>query len=141
MRYRRSFGYLAAILLLAVACGDDTPTTGPVTIETDIDRSASPINGTFEVTVGADVLGCSSGTVVQMQSETFGKRDNVMTWESGPNTGTFTIGEGSEDLDDWSVLESSDDFTGLQGEGLYTLDLPSPTTLTVTYTGDIEYTS
>ena len=126
MRYRRSFGYSAAILLLAVACGDDTPTAGPVTIETDIDRSASPINGTFEVTVGADVLGCSSGTVVQMQSETFGKRDNVMTCESGPNTGTFTIIYASEGFD-WNVLESSDDFAGLQGEGLFSFVLGATT--------------
>ena len=74
MGYRRWFGYLAAILLLAVACGGDTPTAGPVTIKTDIDRTVSPLHGTFEVTVGADVLGCSSGAVVQMNSETFGNR-------------------------------------------------------------------
>jgi hypothetical protein len=131
---------LAAILLLAVACGGDTPTAGPVTIETDIDRSASPIQGTFEVTVGADVLGCSSGTLVQMQSETFGKRDNVMTCESGPNAGTFTIVY-SPDNFNWNVLESSDDFAGLQGEGGLTWVLPSANTLAETFTGDIEYNS
>ena len=141
MGYRRWFGYLAAILLLAVACGDDTPTAGPVTIETDIDRSASPINGTFEVTDGADVIGCSSGTVVQMQSETFGARDYVMTCESGSNTGTFTIVSGAGDSFNWSVLESSDDFAGLLGRGVFAFDLPSPTTLTETFTGAIEYTS
>ncbi|MEE8406281.1 MAG: hypothetical protein V3S32_03955 [Acidimicrobiia bacterium] len=141
MRYRRWFGYLAAILLLATACGDDTPTAGPVTIQTDIDRSASPIQGTFEVTVGADVLGCSSGTVVQMQSETFGKRDNVMTCESGSNAGTFTIIYDPDDTPKWNVLESSGDFAGLQGEGGLSWVLPSPSSLAETFTGDIEYNS
>ncbi|MCH8900647.1 MAG: hypothetical protein IH942_09195 [Acidobacteria bacterium] len=61
MRYQR-IGYLAAILLLAAACGGDTPTAGPVTIETEIDFSTEPFHGTFEVIDGADVLGCSSGT-------------------------------------------------------------------------------
>ncbi len=141
VRYRRWFGYLAAILLLAVACGGDTPTAGPVTIETDIaDLSASPISGTFEVTVGADVLGCFSGTLAVMESEKFGWFDTVMTCESGPKTGTFTITDGGPQFD-WSVLESSDDFAGLQGVGRMTFVLPSPTTAEETYTGDIEYTS
>ena len=117
-----------------------TLTAGPVTIKTDVDRSQSPLSGTFEVTVGVDVLGCSGGTLVSMNSETFGKMDNVMTCESGPNTGTFTIVYRTEDFN-WSVLESTDDFTGLQGEGRFSFVLPSPSTLTETFTGDIEYTS
>ena len=140
MGYRRSFGYLAAILLLAVACGGDTPTAGPVTIETALDRTLSPISGTFEITVGADVLGCSSGTVVSMNSETFGKTDNVMTCESGPNAGTFTIIHDAGDTSRWNVLESSDDFAGLQGEGRISFVL-GETTVAETYTGDIENTS
>jgi hypothetical protein len=132
---------LAAILLLAVACGGDTPTAGPVTIETDVDRSVSPLQGTFEVTVGADVLGCSSGTLVSMNSETFGKKDHVMTCESGSNAGTFTIVYDPGDLSNWSVLESADDFAGLQGEGHVSWVLPSASTLVETFTGDIEYTS
>ena len=139
MHYRRWFGYLAAILLLAAACGGDTPTAGPVTIETKVDRSESPLQGTFEVTVGADVLGCSSGTLVSMNSETFGKDDHVMTCESGPNAGTFTIiYDFSESR--WNVLESSDDFAGLQGEGRMSFVL-GETTVEETFTGDIEYTS
>jgi hypothetical protein len=135
---------LAAILVLAVACGGDAPTAGPVTIETDIDRSASPsegtFEGTFEVTVGADVIGCSSGTLVRMQAETFGWSDEMMTCEAGPNTGTFTITYRDE-LTDWSVLESSDDFTGLQGVGRLTFVFPDANSVEETFTGDIEYTS
>jgi hypothetical protein len=59
---------------------------------------------------------------------------------SGPNTGTFTILHGGEP-NEWSVLESSDDFAGLQGEGGLTWVLPSASTLAETFTGDIEYTS
>jgi len=118
-----------------------TPTAGPVTIKTDVDRSVSPLQGTFEVTVGADVLGCSSGTLVQMDSGTFGKKDNVMTCESGSNAGTFTIVYDPVDTSRWNVLESSDDFAGLQGEGRMSFVLPSPSTVAETFTGDIEYTS
>jgi hypothetical protein len=128
------------VALVVGACGDETPTAGPVTIETDIDRSASPISGAFEVTVGADVLGCSSGTLVSMNSETFGKDDHVMTCESGPNTGTFTIIYDATDTSRWNVLESSDDFAGLQGEGRMSFVLGT-TTVAETFTGDIEYTS
>ncbi|MEE8376476.1 MAG: hypothetical protein V3S26_09175 [Acidimicrobiia bacterium] len=118
-----------------------TPTAGPVTIKTEVDLSESPLQGTFEVTVGADLLGCSSGTLVQMNSETFGKKDNVMTCESGSNTGTFTIIYDPGDTSRWSVLESSDDFAGLQGEGRLSWILPSPSTVVETFTGDIEYSS
>jgi hypothetical protein len=115
------------------------PTAGPVTIKTDIDRTVSPLSGTFGVTVGADLLGCSSGTVVSMNSEKFGWDESVMTCESGANTGTFTIIHGGESR--WSVLESSDDFAGLQGEGRMSFVLNSTTTVVETFTGDIEYTS
>jgi hypothetical protein len=118
-----------------------TPTAGPVTIKTDVDRSVSPLQGTFEVTVGADLLGCSSGTLVQMDSETFGKKDNVMTCESGANAGTFTIIYDPSDTSRWNVLESSDDFAGLQGEGRMSFVLPNASTVVETFTGDIEYTS
>jgi len=118
-----------------------TLTAGPVTIKTDVDRSVSPLQGTFEVTVGADVLGCSSGTLVSMNSETFGKKDHVMTCESGPNTGTFTIIYDPTDTSRWNVLESSDDFAGLEGEGRISFVLLDASTVVEMFTGDIEYTS
>jgi hypothetical protein len=73
-----------------------------------------------------------------MNSETFGKKDNVMTCESGPNTGTFTIVFSPENFN-WSVLESSNDFAGLQGEGRFSAVLGA-STVVETFTGDIEYT-
>ena len=78
--------------------------------------------------------------MVSMNSETFGKYDHVMTCESGPNTGTFTIIYDATDTSRWSVLESSDDFAGLEGEGRISFVL-GQSTVVETFTGDIEYTS
>ncbi len=141
MHFRRWFGYLAAILLLAAACGGDTPAAGPVTIETEIDLIGTP-HGTFKVTVGADVLGCSSGTFVDMPGTPV-KTNKVMTCESGSNAGTFTILFDPPGGLDWSVLESSDDFAGLQGGGDFSwvLDQNNSAKGEETVTGDIEYTS
>jgi hypothetical protein len=116
-----------------------TLTAGPVTIETELDLSDTPNGGTFEITIGADVLGCSSGTFVQMDSETFAKKDSVMTCESGSNTGTFSIVYDPENFN-WNVLESSGDFAGLQGEGRFSFVFTSANVIDETFTGDIEYT-
>jgi hypothetical protein len=137
---RRLFTGLIATVLILSACSD-TPTAGPVTIETEIDFSGRSYHGTFEVTVGADVLGCSSGTFVDTPGIPE-KTNKVMTCESGSNTGTFTIRFDPPDGRDWRVLESSDDFAGLQGEGDFSwVQYPSTKSGEETLTGDIEYTS
>ncbi|MCZ6739211.1 MAG: hypothetical protein O7C01_05480 [Actinobacteria bacterium] len=149
MRYRQWFGYLAAILLLAAACGDDTPAAGLVTIETEIDFSSEPYGGTFEVTEGADILGCSGGTFVDSPQTNDIKK--LLTCTSGSNAGTFTIvfapgeydsGPG-DDNGPWSILEGTDDFTSLEGGGAFWViydpnDLPKGVE---TMTGEIELTS
>ena len=149
MRYLH-FGFLALVLLLAAACSDDTPTEGPVTIVTQLDFSDQPVIGTFEVTEGADVLQCSSGT---FEDELVAPRNllKVFTCESGSNEGTFTAkfnitsasAAGSlVDRGPWSVVEGSDDFVDLQGGGewsvVYSPDVPEGVE---TWTGDINYTS
>ena len=137
---RRLFTGLIATVLILSACGD-TPTAGPVTIETEIDFSGNSFRGTFEVTVGADVLGCSSGTFVDRPGIPE-KTHKVMTCESGSNAGTFTILFDPPDGRDWRVVESSDDFAGLQGEGDYSWVLfQSSRNGEETLTGDIEHTS
>jgi hypothetical protein len=144
------FGFLALVLLLAAACSDDTPTEGPVIIVGQIDFSDRPVHGTFEVTEGADVLQCSSGTF----EDGFVSESNILrafTCESGPNEGTFTTAfritsesapESLVDSGPWSVEEGSDDFIGLQGGGewsvVYSPDGPEGVD---TWTGDINYTS
>ena len=150
MRYLR-VGFLAGVLLLlAVACSDDTPAAGPVTMVTQTDFSERPVVGTFEVTVGADVLGCSSGTFM----DEFVATDDikkVMTCDSGSNEGIFTVsfalngpdaGPGDEN-GPWSVVEGSGDFVGLQGSGDWSMvEATDDSNQGVeTLTGDIEYTS
>ena len=129
------------MMLVVAACGDDTPTAGPVAFKATINLSDSPVVGTFSVTTGADVLGCSSGTVVQMANPVW-IGNSIMTCDSGPNMGTFTVDHGSEDVYVWNVVESSGDFAGLQGEGSWEFVLTSANAASVveTFTGDIDYT-
>lgn len=157
---------LMAVLVLAACAGDDsgdvdtstsgaeaaddTPTAGPVTIVTQADFSDRPVVGSFEVTVGADLLGCSNGTFV----DDFVARDDikkVMTCDSGSNEGIFTLvfalngpdaGPGDEN-GPWSVVEGSGGFVGLQGSGDWSMvEATDGSDQGVeTLTGDIEYTS
>jgi hypothetical protein len=148
MRYLH-FGFLALVLLLAAACSDDTPKEGPVTIENQVDFSFRPVAGTFEVTEGADVLGCSSGAFVDAGSPDTGIQ-RVYTGDSGSNEGSFTANfnfeaEKFEESDNgtWTVVEGSDDFAGLQGGGDWSIVYPTdgPDIGVGTWTGDIKYTS
>ena len=151
MRYLR-YGLLAVVvLLLAAACSDDTPKEGPVTMVNEVDFSMRPVTGTFEVTEGADVLGCSSGTFVDAGSPTDGIQ-RVYTCDSGSNEGSFTasftfVANGSSDSSGdngtWSVVEGSDDFDGLQGSGDWSIvyEQTGPDVGSGIWTGDINYTS
>jgi hypothetical protein len=159
MRYLR-YGFLAVVVLLLVAaCSDDSTTEGPVTIVTQVDFSDRPVHGTFEVTEGADVLQCSSGTF-ENGFTTAGNNPKVFTCESGSNEGTFTTifapfesapGPGDEN-GPWSVVEGSGDFVGLEGGGDWSVVFATPTgdesfvtgdenVGVETMTGDIKYTS
>jgi hypothetical protein len=148
MRYLH-FGFLALVLLLAAACSDDTPTEGPVTIVTQADFSGQTVVGTFEVTEGSEVLGCSSGTFVDTPGDDGIHKD--FTCEIGSKDGNFiavfvpdpeTPGPGDEN-GPWSISVSTQDFVGLIGEGDFSVvfapdDAPRGVE---TLTGDIEYTS
>lgn len=55
----------AGLLLLGLAStASAAPTSGPMTIVTHIDFSSFPFQGTFAVTEGASLLGCTGGTFV-----------------------------------------------------------------------------
>jgi hypothetical protein len=144
-------GLTAAVLSNLSTDGEPAaPAAGPVpvTIVAQVDFDDRPVIGTFEVTEGADVLQCSSGTFVDGRVNQ-ANHLRVFTCESGPNEGTFTAiftindpptGPG-DDNGAWNVSEGSDDFVGLQGGGEWsavnTGDLPESVE---TWTGDIEYT-
>ena len=147
MRYLR-YGLLAVVVvLLAAACSDDTPKEGPVTWVNEVTFGSQGVSGTFEVTEGADVLGCSSGTFVDSGNPDVGVQ-RVQTCDSGSNEGTFTVAFAFDDFTDegengtWSVVEGSDDFVGLQGGGDWFIVYPTDPNLGVgTWTGDINYSS
>jgi hypothetical protein len=124
----------------------------PITIETDADFSSEPIHGTFEVTEGADILGCSNGTYVDTPPDnqfnpSVDEINKVMTC-SEPDTGTFTIAFVPDGYDNgpgvlngpWRILNGVDDFADLQGEGDHWLVMDGPKSGVETYAGNIEYT-
>jgi hypothetical protein len=123
------------MMLVVSACGSDTVRTGPVTFETalatGIDFSTQGFSGPFEVTEGADTLGCSAGTWEDTRNDEPGDLQSVskfMTCSEG-DTGTFTINyipgayetgtpTGSSE-GPWHIEDATADFEGLQGEGDY----------------------
>ena len=99
------------------------PPKGTVTIKTKIDFNDWPRAGIFEVTEGADILGCSAGSFVDTPVEP--KVQKLLTCESGPKSGTFTVeftaeednpGPGDEN-GLWNTFAATDDFSGLSGGG------------------------
>ena len=118
-----------------------------VTIVTKIDFSSEPFHGTFNVTEGADVLGCSRGTFTDFPAA--GAIDKVMTCTKGgdgdivldfrpcvisfdPETNTCT--------GNWKVESATGDFEGLLGGGdvLVVFDPNKPAGME-TLTGEIHY--
>jgi hypothetical protein len=102
---------------LVAACATG-PTQSSVAITTQIDFSGEAPNGTFEVNEGADVLGCSSGTFADSQTESGLHKE--FTCESGTKTGTFTA-EFSPPSGPWKIVDATDEFSGLSGEGDFSL--------------------
>lgn len=135
----------SAFCIFLAACTSD-PTGGAVTIATEVDFSSEPVQGTFEVTAGSDVLGCSQGTFVDKPAGQVNLH-KLLTCESGTRSGTFTVnivaqhtpGPGDQN-GPWSVVEATEDFTDLSGEGDFSVEIDEATESGVeTLTGEIEY--
>ena len=152
--FLRSLMLAIVMVLFVAACSSDEPAAGPVTFENKVDYDDRPDAGTFEVTEGADVLGCSSGTFVDSGSPNDGI-ERVYTCDSGSNEGSFTASfnfdanpDTTGDNGTWTVVEGSDDFVGLQGSGDWSIVYPTTDERNSlhglgvgTWTGDINYTS
>jgi hypothetical protein len=145
----RSLVLVIVMVLIVAACSSDEPAAGPVTIENEVDFSFRPVAGTFEVTEGADVLGCSSGTFVDAGSPNEGIQ-RAYTCDSGSNEGSFTASFNfaanefeESDNGTWTVVEGSDDFVDLQGSGDWSIvyEATGPDVGVGTWTGDINYSS
>jgi hypothetical protein len=139
-------GAIASLLVL-VSC-TPTPQKGTITITSQIDFSAEPFHGTFEVTEGADVLGCEQGSFVDTQFPATSTVLRDLTCESGERSGTFTLKftlqniPGPGDINGlWSVKEATDEFSGLSGGGDFSLVVSEARDSGVdTTTGEIEFT-
>ena len=137
---------LSVIALAMAACGGGEDENGTiageaVTITTEIDFTTEPYSGTFSVDEGSEALGCESGTFVDTAVE-----DGVnkrLTCEEGDRQGTFTIffqPMGEEPGRPWRVESATGDFSGLQGEGDFSVDLSDDETSGVeTLIGEISY--
>ncbi len=103
----------------------DEAADGMIRVETEINWGDAQATGSFEVAEGADLLGCSSGTAIEYDGPS--GITNVFTCEDGDRDGTFTLrwqieddAVGPGDVNGpWSVVESSGDFAGLTGDGLW----------------------
>jgi hypothetical protein len=143
---KQSFVCVVIACLVAVASCGPSPQKGTITLETEIDFSAEPYSGTFEVTEGAELLGCVSGSFVDTISASGDFKE--LTCESGERSGTFTIEFDppnvwmAEPSGPWTVKEGTDDFSGLSGGGEFqaVFDLEDQSGVS-TYTGEIEYSN
>ena len=138
---------LALVGLLGGCGGDDEDsstgsTASSVEITTEIDFSEEPFSGTFEVTEGADTLGCATGTFVDGAGDE--EIEKTFTCTDGSREGTFTalITLPSEEGErtPWRVVDATTDFTGLEGEGEFSVDENDEDQTGVeTLTGEIAY--
>ena len=120
---------MATLLLGVTHYGNATQPEGPVSISTMIDFQV--FGGTFDVSQGSELLGCSAGTF----RDTFrghGAIEKKFTCELG-GAGTFTFlfkpifWAGHGDLTGhWEVWRSDGDFAGLRGQGSFSILFSDP---------------
>jgi len=140
---------IALVFLVFALPTSASQPSGPVTIVTAISFATFPFSGTFAVVEGADTLGCSAGEFVDHPSgfepPTRGNIAKIFTCTTGGN-GTFTAnfeptlkpgpGDGNGH---WNITDATDDFTGLHGEGDFSVTFTPPDSGVETLTGDVHY--
>ncbi len=146
---QRKFMVLVTVVLLLLAFASmagATQPSGPITIETVIDFSSMPFGGSFEVTEGAALLGCSQGTFVDTPSGPGpGAIQKIFTCEIGGD-GTFTFhfvttpAPGPGDLNGhWTTWKATGEFVGLRGQGDFYVVVPRLPFGEETLTGTIHF--
>lgn len=133
------------LLMLGVVPAAGTMPSGPVTIVTDISFAEFPFRGTFKVTEGSTLLGCSKGTFVDTP-HAFGEIEKMFTCKRG-GKGDFTflflptLAPGPGDANGhWQVLEGTGDFSNLRGEGDFSVVFfPETMSGVETLTGSIHF--
>ncbi len=118
-------GALVFAIMLLPSVAASLP-QGPVTIVTAIDFSSLPFHGTFTVTVGSSILGCSAGHFFDTTFIVPGELRKVFTCDRGSGKGdTFTFlfdtdadaFSGGHASGHWMVLEGTGFFATLRGQG------------------------
>ena len=104
---------------------------GPVTINTVIDFTEFPFAGTFTVTAGSVLLGCSAGTFVDLPAGGFsaGAIRKHFTCEAGAQSGSSytlsfrpTPAPGPGDANGhWQVVDGTGGFANLRGQGNFSV--------------------
>jgi hypothetical protein len=131
-----------AVACVPVGCGGDGDDEGSFTLVTDIDFRRAPYRGTFEVTEGADELGCSAGTFVDHDVALWDV-NKVLTCTDGERSGSFTIRfrpgpEGA--VSQWQFWPGTGDFTWIYGGGDFSFDYGDGRDSGVeTLTGDVGF--
>ena len=132
-----------SVSLVPVVSG--TNPQGPVTIKTAIDFSSIPFHGTFVVTEGSTILGCSKGNFVDTP---LGNIEKAFTCTKGPGKGdTFTYlfetasdaFSGGHATGHWRVLEGTGFFARLSGQGDFSLLFIPPASGVETLTGTVHF--
>jgi hypothetical protein len=140
---KRKLVVLVVVLVLAMGLAPAVRATkpdGPVTIKTEISFPA--FSGTFDVTEGADILGCSEGSFEDiLYGAPHSSAANRKVFHCGDGgEGDFTLifnpGWSPDAHGHWVVWKGTVDFAGLRGEGDFSLEF-DPETLTAfeTFTG------
>ena len=121
-----------------------TQPEGPVTIETAVNFSSFPFTGTFEVVEGHDILGCPSGTFVDLRRGS-GVIQKIFTCSTGAGSFTYLLRfnaspGGPGDFDGhWVAWMGTGAFDGLHGEGELQLVFTGPLSGVETLTGMIHF--
>ena len=147
MQRRPMLPLIVVLFLLALvpAVGASQP-SGPVTIETELSFASFPFGGSFQVTEGAALLGCSGGVFVDIpHGPGPGAIHKIFTCEVGGD-GTFTIGfttapsPGPGDLNGhWTAWKGTEDFVGVRGQGDFLVVFREPPNAEETLTGTIHF--
>jgi hypothetical protein len=141
---------LSVLAAVAGGCGDGDGAmgppappdpSGPITIQTVVSFFPRPVSGTFEVTVGSALLGCSRGTFVDtpLDPDASSVFKELTCTEGG--TGSFTILFHPITTPGWNVVPGSGKaaYAGLRGEGTFSFASTGPDGGEETFIGTIRY--
>lgn len=99
---------------------DDESSGAAIVIEGEITFGERFATGTWEATKGADVLGCSGGSLYERGAEDH--IANRMTCENGDKAGSFVgrfapAGTGATSTSSWELILTDGDFADMSGTG------------------------